>query len=160
MCIAVFAEWISVQARNWPQLILCVLPRAMTKHARKSTRKNRHGFNFHWTRVEGCTFLSARNTSSPLLNFKTKTGGFPLDASCKNSSNDFLRRHYPHQVKGSKFTYFLSACQHKLPCIYFVKDYISDYTITQDNFIHYPVPQRTHHKNNYKFCEALLLHWL
>ena len=23
---------------------------------------------------------------------------------------DFLRRHYPHQVKGSKFGYFLSAC--------------------------------------------------
>ena len=24
--------------------------------------------------------------------------------------NLFLRRHYPHQVKGSKFDYFLSAC--------------------------------------------------
>ena len=24
--------------------------------------------------------------------------------------SDFLRRHYPHQVKGSKFGYFLSAC--------------------------------------------------
>ena len=24
--------------------------------------------------------------------------------------SDFLRRHYPHQVKGSKFRYFLSAC--------------------------------------------------
>ena len=40
-------------------------------------------------------------------------------ASCKKSlSHDFLRRHYPHQVKGSKFGYFLSACIYKLPCIY------------------------------------------
>ena len=31
---------------------------------------------------------------------------------------DFLRRHYPHQVIGSKFGYFLSACTYKLPCIY------------------------------------------
>ena len=30
---------------------------------------------------------------------------------------DFLRRHYPYQVIGSKFDYFLSACKHKLPCI-------------------------------------------
>ena len=29
---------------------------------------------------------------------------------------DFLRRHYPHQVKGSKFDDFLSACYYKLPC--------------------------------------------
>ena len=35
---------------------------------------------------------------------------------------DFLRRHYPHQVIGSKFGYFLSACVYKLPCIYFVYD--------------------------------------
>ena len=34
---------------------------------------------------------------------------------------DFLRRHYPHQVIGSKFVYFLSACKHKLPCnCYFI----------------------------------------
>ena len=40
-------------------------------------------------------------------------------ASCKKSlSHDLLRRHYPHQVKGSKFGYFLSACIYKLPCIY------------------------------------------
>ena len=32
-----------------------------------------------------------------------------------NSNYDFLRRHYPYQVKGSKFDYFLSACQYKLP---------------------------------------------
>ena len=32
-------------------------------------------------------------------------------ASCKKSlRHDFLRRHYPHQVKGSKFGHFLSAC--------------------------------------------------
>ena len=49
--------------------------------------------------------------------FKTKTGDFLPDASCKNSTNDFLRRHYPHQVKGSKFVYFLSACLYKLPCV-------------------------------------------
>ena len=35
---------------------------------------------------------------------------------------DFLRRHYPHQVIGSKFGYFLSARVYKLPCIYFVYD--------------------------------------
>ena len=35
---------------------------------------------------------------------------------------DFLRRHYPHQVIGSKFGYFLSACINKLPCIYFTYD--------------------------------------
>ena len=34
----------------------------------------------------------------------------------KNRPYDFLRRHYPHQVIGSKFVYFLSACKHKLPC--------------------------------------------
>ena len=33
-----------------------------------------------------------------------------MGASCKKSLYDFLRRHYPHQVKGSKFDYFLSAC--------------------------------------------------
>ena len=39
----------------------------------------------------------------------------------KNLSYDFLRRHYPHQVIGSKFVYFLSACKHKLPCnCYFI----------------------------------------
>ena len=38
------------------------------------------------------------------------------DASCKKSSyNDFLRRHYPHQVKGSKFEHFLSACYIQAP---------------------------------------------
>ena len=35
---------------------------------------------------------------------------------------DFLRRHYPHQVIGSKLGYFLSACIYKLPCIYFSYD--------------------------------------
>jgi len=34
----------------------------------------------------------------------------------KKSQDDFLRRHYPHQVKGSKLTYFLSAREHELPC--------------------------------------------
>ena len=34
---------------------------------------------------------------------------------------DFLRRHYPHQVIGSKLTYFLSACIYKLPCISFIE---------------------------------------
>ena len=37
-------------------------------------------------------------------------------ASCKNHAcDDFLRRHYPHQVKGSKFGYFLSACSTSSP---------------------------------------------
>ena len=42
----------------------------------------------------------------------------------KNRFYDFLRRHYPHQVIGSKFVYFLSACTYKLPCIYFLSFYI------------------------------------
>lgn len=37
----------------------------------------------------------------------------------KNRYCDFLRRHYPHQVEGSKFDYFLSACLYKLPCFYY-----------------------------------------
>ena len=36
----------------------------------------------------------------------------------KNPCYDFLRRHYPHQVIGSKPDCFLSACEYKLPCIY------------------------------------------
>jgi len=73
-----------------------------------------------------------------------------LDASCKNSSNDFLRRHYPHQVKGSKFAYFLSACQHKLPCIYFVKDYIPAPEIIQDFFVlHKATKNSFHHEMNF-----------
>ena len=45
-----------------------------------------------------------------------------MDYPCK-ANYDFLRRHYPNQVKGSKFDYFLSACSYKLPCIYFVQYY-------------------------------------
>ena len=37
----------------------------------------------------------------------------------KSSYDDFLRRHYPHQVKGSKLDDFLSACLYKLPCVLF-----------------------------------------
>ena len=33
-----------------------------------------------------------------------------MGVSEKIKHHDFLRRHYPHQVKGSKFDYFLSAC--------------------------------------------------
>ena len=63
-------------------------------------------------RVEGDSFLSACQNKLPcIFSCKIKTGGNLLDASCKKSlCHDFLRRHYPHQVKGSKFDYFLSAC--------------------------------------------------
>ena len=73
-------------------------------------------------RVEGDSFLSACQNKLPcIFSCKIKTGGNLLDASCKKSlCHDFLRRHYPHQVKGSKFGYFLSACHYKLPCIYFI----------------------------------------
>jgi len=48
-----------------------------------------------------------------------KTGDTLPDASGKKSMHDdFLRRHYPHQVKGSKLDDFLSACRYKLPCFY------------------------------------------
>ena len=43
----------------------------------------------------------------------------------KNLSYDFLRRHYPHQVKGSKFDYFLSACYTSSPvfiCKFSIKE--------------------------------------
>ena len=42
----------------------------------------------------------------------------------------FLRRHYPHQVKGSKSDDFLSARKHKLPCIYL--HYITSKTVMQE----------------------------
>ena len=51
------------------------------------------------------------NDSSSKNADKTKTGDTRRGASCKKSyNNDFLRRHYPHQVKGSKVDSFLSAC--------------------------------------------------
>lgn len=34
----------------------------------------------------------------------------------KSHDVNFLRRHYPHQVKGSKFEHFLSARLYELPC--------------------------------------------
>jgi len=62
------------------------------------------------SRVEGHTFLSAC-LQAPHYSIANKNRRHPLDASCKKSlCHDFLRRHYPHQVKGSKFDYFLSAC--------------------------------------------------
>ena len=55
--------------------------------------------------------LQGGNDSSSKNADKTKTGDTRRGASCKKSSiNDFLRRHYPHQVKGSKVDSFLSAC--------------------------------------------------
>ena len=72
-------------------------------------------------RVEGDSFLSACQNKLPcIFCCQNKTGATFCGRSCKKSlHDDFLRRHYPHQVIGSKFGYFLSACQHKLPCIYF-----------------------------------------
>ena len=43
------------------------------------------------------------------LRQKTKTGAPSAEAPVKTHRDDFLRRHYPHQVKGSKFEHFLSA---------------------------------------------------
>ena len=55
--------------------------------------------------------LQGGNDSSSKNADKTKTGDTRRGASCKKSyNNDFLRRHYPHQVKGSKVDSFLSAC--------------------------------------------------
>ena len=50
MCFTVFSERIFVQARHWPQVILDVLPRTITKHGRKTARKNRYGFDTRWTK--------------------------------------------------------------------------------------------------------------
>ena len=63
-------------------------------------------------RVEGDSFLSACQNKLPcIFSCKIKTGETGCGFSCKKSlDDDFLRRHYPHQVKGSKLGYFLSAC--------------------------------------------------
>ena len=62
-------------------------------------------------RVEGVSFLSARLHRLPrILSCKIKTGSNLLRYFLQKSMSDFLRRHYPYQVKGSKFGYFLSAC--------------------------------------------------
>ena len=50
ICKAVFSERIFVQARHWPQVILDVLPRTITKHGRKTARKIRYGFDTRWTK--------------------------------------------------------------------------------------------------------------
>ena len=52
------------------------------------------------SRVEGHTFLSACLQAPRIFRCKQKQES-PEDASCKKSlCDDFLRRHYPHQVKG------------------------------------------------------------
>ena len=45
-CTAVLPEQKSVHATKSPQVILCVLPRALTRHGRKSASQNRCGFGF------------------------------------------------------------------------------------------------------------------
>ena len=53
-------------------------------------------------RVEGDSFLSACPNKLPcIFSCKIKTGETGRGFSCKKSlHDDFLRRHYPHQVKG------------------------------------------------------------
>ena len=53
-------------------------------------------------RVEGDSFLSACPNKLPcIFSCKIKTGETFCGFSCKKSvHDDFLRRHYPHQVKG------------------------------------------------------------
>ena len=70
-------------------------------------------------RVEGDSFLSACQNKLPCIFSCKQKQETSEDASCKKSMcHDFLRRHYPHQVKGSKFGYFLSACSTSSPvCI-------------------------------------------
>ena len=46
---------------------------------------------------------------------KQKTGDTSADIPCKNSSHDFLRRHYPHQVKG-RSSITSSQPANELPC--------------------------------------------
>ena len=84
-------------------------------------------------RVEGDSFLSACSTSSPAFSIvKQKTGDTFWMPPVKNPSwNDFLRRHYPHQVKGSKFGYFLSACSTSSPVFVCYTHYIQPKTIMQ-----------------------------
>ena len=101
-------------------------------------------WNHRLLRVEGVSFLSARQYELPCFMqlYEIKTGGTFPDASGKKSLQfDFLRRHYPHQVRKRWFNRneigivfyhcipswnhrllrvegvsFLSACQYKLPC--------------------------------------------
>ena len=91
-----------------------------------SCKKSKHTFptaalSTSGIRVEGDSFLSACYHKLPcILSCKIKTGGVS-DASCKKSLyHDFLRRHYPHQVKGSKFGYFLSACFTSSPVFIYI----------------------------------------
>lgn len=75
---------------------------------------------------------SAVNTSfqirsrGPFWSFRLKQGKKqePPDLTPPQESiYGFLRRHYPHQVKGSKFNHFLSACFTSSPVLnYFNKN--------------------------------------
>jgi len=75
-------------------------------------------------RVEGDSFLSACSTGSPAFSVaanKNRKQPFTV-LHVTNPLYDFLRRHYPYQVKGSKLGYFLSACFTSSPvftCIYY-----------------------------------------
>ena len=66
---------------------------------------------------------------------------------CKNSSHDFLRRHYPHQVKGSKFAHFLSARQ-RAP-LFFVRliiTHLGDFS--SEEFLLIQTPVTTHKRRH------------
>jgi len=61
-------------------------------------------------RVEGFSFLSACYNKLPCIFSCKQKQETPCSVPpVKSSAYHFLRRHYPHPVKGSKFTYFLSA---------------------------------------------------
>ena len=64
-------------------------------------------------------------SSFPKKALRQKQETSRADTSCKKSWYDFLRRHYPHQVIGSKLDDFLSARKYKLPCFWFRWHYTS-----------------------------------
>ena len=97
-----------------------------------------------------CFLPLSLSTQAPLFFqlSKIKTGDALPDAAGKKSMNhDFLRRHYPHQVKGSKFDYFLSACKHKLPCFYFVRYYTTTFVKIQDKTKKIPSVNDNHYSD-------------
>ncbi len=78
-------------------------------------------------KAQGAPPLPSYNFSHHLFSQKQKTETPNMDISEKIYLHyDFLRRHYPYQVKGSKFDYFFSARLTSSPvfiCFYY-------YTIT------------------------------
>ncbi len=77
-----------------------------------------HGFPSHRFKAQGAP-PSARSRPDA-GGWTTKKAGDPLRHLLqKITHDDFLRRHYPHQVKGSKLKLLPLSPLHELPCVLF-----------------------------------------